>query len=964
MLLLMMTYPGPRALLFSLISLCIGNPISAQWIYSQGLEAVTGLPELQRIHLTTYDFVRLTAMEDMGDIAFHPDGTLYGVVFDKVYELDSLSPASMEVFDIGDFQAVGMTIDHQGKMYFGGTNPATNRFGVAIFDPLSSQTRIVADFGPINSGFVNDLEFYNGDLYLVGQLPPSFAAPAVLYRVDTTGANMHDTITTYVQWPGRALAAISDSCSSSFLVSPATSVLNFFVPPLDSVRAVDMFPPDGLFYSSGAASRTAYLGSIPPLQITSIEVTDQPCSPYASITISSKAGRQTTIFYSLDAISYQSSALFQQVPPGTFRAYLRDTWGCLFVSEPFVVTDNDAHDFSISTTPAACGRDDGTIVITTPDPNLQFAVDNNIFTSTLTYSGLSVDVHFLYSRDLGGCIDTTPVSIVGIPIPSFDIIVQGEECNEADGRIELIDIAARPPFQVSIDSILWQSNPLFDQLETGSYTVHLRDSAGCVVSRTIQIIETSLPVFTEISIVNAHCGMDDGTITVTATSDRSPLEYLLNNQVSPLNVFSGMSPGIYLLSVRDTFGCKADTQIVMNSIGGPVITEINASVERCDLADATLTISAQPINTNLQYSIDGINWSQAPLFENLAAGIFQVFVRDENNCIASASDTIQEILAVQITSLVPGNAMCGQNNGTILVISELTEINGYSLDGIDFQTSPSFVDLAQGTYTIYLLSHDVCVDSAEVNVQSIPPPVIDQLHLDHPHCADDTGSVSIETSGGQGILLFTIEPRMISSMLPLVTGLYPGLYFLIAKDEAGCADTVSFSLIPGTGPMIEQILVIPSDCNAPTGSFRIEADGSGLTYRLENGEQNADGIFSGLYAGMYGAEIVDDHHCSLDTLISVPQKECPIYVPNVFSPNGDQINDYFSPVVQGQVLINTFEVFDRWGTKIFSCSQSPECTWDGRINGKYAASGVYLWRLVHTTPSGTSTQAGTVTVVR
>ncbi|MDP4186224.1 MAG: gliding motility-associated C-terminal domain-containing protein, partial [Bacteroidota bacterium] len=76
-----------------------------------------------------------------------------------------------------------------------------------------------------------------------------------------------------------------------------------------------------------------------------------------------------------------------------------------------------------------------------------------------------------------------------------------------------------------------------------------------------------------------------------------------------------------------------------------------------------------------------------------------------------------------------------------------------------------------------------------------------------------------------------------------------------------------------------------------------------------------------------------------------------VEVPNVFTPNGDNVNDRFTIKTQS---LKTFKVsiFNRWGRKLFSyennnVSSSTETTahgvWDGKIDGKYASPGVYFY---------------------
>lgn len=72
--------------------------------------------------------------------------------------------------------------------------------------------------------------------------------------------------------------------------------------------------------------------------------------------------------------------------------------------------------------------------------------------------------------------------------------------------------------------------------------------------------------------------------------------------------------------------------------------------------------------------------------------------------------------------------------------------------------------------------------------------------------------------------------------------------------------------------------------------------------------------------------------------------ECKPYPPNVFSPNDDGENDQWHIFLQCRWSDYHLEVYDRWGSMVFA-SDDPEAEWDGRVRGKEALNGVYVWRM-------------------
>ncbi len=88
-----------------------------------------------------------------------------------------------------------------------------------------------------------------------------------------------------------------------------------------------------------------------------------------------------------------------------------------------------------------------------------------------------------------------------------------------------------------------------------------------------------------------------------------------------------------------------------------------------------------------------------------------------------------------------------------------------------------------------------------------------------------------------------------------------------------------------------------------------------------------------------------------------------IFMPNAFTPDDDGMNDIFSPVITFTPSIYEFRIYNRTGVLLFHTS-SHGTGWDGRYNDKPMPSGVYLWSLKLTTPSGRSEQrTGTVTIL-
>jgi len=113
-----------------------------------------------------------------------------------------------------------------------------------------------------------------------------------------------------------------------------------------------------------------------------------------------------------------------------------------------------------------------------------------------------------------------------------------------------------------------------------------------------------------------------------------------------------------------------------------------------------------------------------------------------------------------------------------------------------------------------------------------------------------------------------------------------------------------------------------------------------------------DGVLLvGTYAtvdGMYKIEISETGQLTNSGIINVVTEQPPVYyVPNSFTPNGDEINNTFSPVFTDGYDPQDYnlEIYNRRGELIFE-SKDSTFGWDGtHRNSSYASTGVYTWKI-------------------
>jgi gliding motility-associated-like protein len=114
----------------------------------------------------------------------------------------------------------------------------------------------------------------------------------------------------------------------------------------------------------------------------------------------------------------------------------------------------------------------------------------------------------------------------------------------------------------------------------------------------------------------------------------------------------------------------------------------------------------------------------------------------------------------------------------------------------------------------------------------------------------------------------------------------------------------------------------------------------------------------------------DAHHCLVSGRIEVTvagNEQAEFLMPTAFSPNGDGNNDIYRPVIKatGNLEILSFQIFDRWGEKVFDKENTGLPGWDGTYKNTKEPIGVYVYYITVKLSSGdTVRQSGNLTLIR
>lgn len=116
--------------------------------------------------------------------------------------------------------------------------------------------------------------------------------------------------------------------------------------------------------------------------------------------------------------------------------------------------------------------------------------------------------------------------------------------------------------------------------------------------------------------------------------------------------------------------------------------------------------------------------------------------------------------------------------------------------------------------------------------------------------------------------------------------------------------------------------------------------------------------------GIASDEDVEKGPTSKPNTISL-EEEPSWFVPNAFTPNGDGENDVFVPV-WNNVEMKRFEVFSRWGERVYELAEGSAEGWNGKTTkGQDAAPGTYIWQVDLVDTNGkTISKSGAITLIR
>ena len=616
--------------------------------------------------------------------------------------------------------------------------------------------------------------------------------------------------------------------------------------------------------------------SVTILNFTTVTVSAIPASTYCSspngtITVVASGG-VAPLQYSINANTYQANNLFTGLPAGTYTVTVQDANGCLTTANA-TIGNFPAPTLTATTVTASCGNANGSITANSTGgvPPLQWSINGVTFQSTNVFTGLIAGTYTVIVKDANNCTNTTTAIVTSSNAPNVTGTATASSCAANTGTITAAGSGGAGTLTYSLTGATYQVSTLFSGLAPGSYILYVKDLAGCI-GAAIVVVPSSTPPTVTASVTATACGTNNGTITANGTGGTAPYTYSINNgatyQVS--NVFTGLGVGAFTITIKDAIGCTNTVNATVINVAGLSLTTTTIS-SACSVNSGSITATGLGGLAPLQYSINGSTYQASNTFTTLGGGSYTVYVKDANGCIVTTSTTIISAQAPSVTATGTG-ATCAGNNGIIIATGTGgTAPLRYSINGVAYQSSGTFINVAPGTYTVYVKDTANCIGTTSVTITTTGTgPGVTAFTFkvsDAYPCNTALGSITNPKVNGAtcGSCTYSLNfGAFVPNATQLFLNLNPGTYYITAKDANGCTKTVTATV--GLGVLSTASAVVTgTSCASSTGSIALTGIGPKTPYHASITGMAGTWVtfdptytFTGLAPGTYTLLMADD----------------------------------------------------------------------------------------------------------
>lgn len=452
------------------------------------------------------------------------------------------------------------------------------------------------------------------------------------------------------------------------------------------------------------------------------------------------------------------------------------------------------------------------------------------------------------------------------------------------------------------------------------------------------------------------------------------------NATGPIvNNINFNNSGLMIITANvDFFQCNAsytDTVFVYpNSIAGMIYPD---TVECKGLEIDFINDSQNSTSYQWDFGVPGTNTDISndtdPTFTFPSPGTYTIQLIAQTT--PACADTIQEVIVINHkleVAFTSEDSLCSDGNSFDFVGNvfgptgatytwnfgpngSIQTSNNIIENGVSFDTTGSILVSLTGEFNI-------CKETAYKNIYLYKSPEID-FRLEPglqcvPFNAQFTDLSFAETpisylwDFGDGTTSTLQNP----SHLYQNVGNYP--VTLIIWTDAGCVDTLTMfeQDIIDVQPIPEaRFSVSPKEtdiCHSDIQFTNLSTLGHDFVYHFDDGTSSIEENPSHVYGedGTLNPVLIvtSEYGCQDTTFETIFIEPFTVYTPNAFTPDQDEANSVFKPVVYLEIVKWDLQIYNRWGELVFE-SQDPNIGWDGTNQfGKVSQDGIYMWKLRYT----------------
>jgi len=611
---------------------------------------------------------------------------------------------------------------------------------------------------------------------------------------------------------------------------------------------------------------------------------------------------------------------------------------------------------------------------------------------TDTLSQCQVDTMFQVAEDRNAASIQLPDALPFRCLDSVirvDALIQNENAFDFEWTNGINEVLAS-------EQDVQDANLVFDFQSPGLYYLTITDSkTGCVSRDSVQIVpDTDLPVVDVQPQGVLTC--DQTTIDILSQGSSfgpnfnyrwlNPNGTLLQEDVNQVSL---VSPGTYTLEIRNTDnGCTNQEQFVVEqNIESPIVSAGLGDPFTCSRRSVIWQYTGpDSVNVDVSWfqgaSLVGDTTSLSVNADDVSSFYTLRVRRLDNGCIDSLQispqwDTLSPLAVIDSIPVLPCD-----NTPVVLSGGQSTpggELNfEWRFDGVSIGETSELAVTEVGGYTLWVQSEaNGCTDSTTVQVES--DPIVDfDLQIDPLLCTRPYGEIEVsQILGGSPPFQFSLDNGP-----PTAEGFFSDLqagdYLVSIEDALGCRaeklvqlDSLSDLTLDLTAEVVlnyNQEYQIVLDVNRTDDEIAVvdwnPANQLSCTQCLSP-------RITAIESQEIGVYLEDIYGCTAEAVLRLIVELNPqIFIPNVFTPNGDGINDSFFPNA-GPTVVNIPEmmVFDRWGNLVFEQRNFPpnsaQMGWDGRYKGDQLKPAVFAYVIkVELVTGEILTFSGDVTLVK